>query len=237
MVDNNKLVNVIKGNPYWRVIIRPLKYNADLLSFNRAKKIIIDSAINLRGWQYPAFHEHEIINKENYIEGKINWSSFNEYWRFYQSGQFIHLFNLQENLRLKNEGKVPSFLSPTPKEEPLSYISIISTIYLFVEIFEFAIRITEEDIYNSGVYMSVQLNKCDKMRLFSYESSRIFFKSYMCESEKINIEISLGKNIILTEGREICLEKVQRFFEYFQWGNFPEDLIREEQKKLLERRI
>ena len=99
-MSNNHLPNVVSGltqNPHMRVVIRPSHHDEHAIpSLFECKKIIRRTSVSLRGWDFPQVgREQDMVQGNNYIGCAINFIDL-EYWRFYQSGQFIHLSTLKE---------------------------------------------------------------------------------------------------------------------------------------------
>jgi len=86
-------------HPHWRVNFRPAEYREDMISsLGKCFEIIEKTKLRLRGWDYPHLSGREAERGQgtNWV---YSWSDFlgsYEYWRFYQSGQFLHLFSIRE---------------------------------------------------------------------------------------------------------------------------------------------
>src|ERR671931_2326189 len=97
--EQPKLPVPVLDFPHWRVNIRPVIYQEELIpSLAKCFETVEQTKVRLRGWDYP-----HLSTKNNQRCQGVNWagswSNFmghNEYWRFYQSGQFIHLFSIRE---------------------------------------------------------------------------------------------------------------------------------------------
>ena len=105
-----ELIEKIKSKGgYWRVIIRPTIYKEDLIfSLDKCKEIIEHSRVNLRGWSYPHIGRSGIkVAGDNSVDSFCDWpiGSMFEYWRFYQTGQFVHYFSMREDLEIFEDKK------------------------------------------------------------------------------------------------------------------------------------
>src|ERR1700693_4619104 len=87
--------------PHWRVNVRPATYKAERIpSLSSCFDIVRKTKVSLRGWDYP--HLSNRTNEQGIGRNWVAaWSDFwghLEYWRFYQSGQFMPLLGVRENL-------------------------------------------------------------------------------------------------------------------------------------------
>ncbi len=91
----------IHSTGYWRVHIRPTQFETTRVeSLARCHEILGDSSVRLRGWDYPHLGHRELANGEDWVESGADFRGHVEYWRFYQSGQFVHHFAFEEDYEL-----------------------------------------------------------------------------------------------------------------------------------------
>ena len=95
-----KLPTPVLEYPHWRVNFRPNDYKEDLIpTLSKCFDTIEKNKLSLRGWDYPHLSRRD-TEREQGNNWVASWSAFMghyEYWRFYQSGQFIHLFSVRES--------------------------------------------------------------------------------------------------------------------------------------------
>ncbi len=151
-----ELLDKIHSTGYWRVNIRPIIFNEEVIpNLTIAHEIIEQSGVLLRGWDYPHFTNADIINGDDFIESSVDFEGHKEYWRLYQSGQFIHHFACREDYEVDpNDLSRLSVPAPSPSGK---YLSILSTLYTITEIFEFASRLAVKDILSSNLSISIKL--------------------------------------------------------------------------------
>jgi hypothetical protein len=86
--------------PHWRVLFRPESYERERIArLADCLRIVERSQVRLRGWDFPhvSHRPEERGTGENWV---ASWSSFMghlEYWRFYQSTQFVYLGSVRES--------------------------------------------------------------------------------------------------------------------------------------------
>jgi hypothetical protein len=232
----SELLNKIHSTGYWRVNIKPTIFKDDVIpSLTAAHEVIEQCGVLLRGWDYPHFTNAEIINGEDYIEGSADFESHLEYWRLYQSGQFIHHFACREDYEVD-----PNDLSPlsVPTPSPSGrYLSILSTLYTITEIFEFSSRLASKDILLSNISISIKLIGMQERQLFFWDRSRYLSLPKISGVPEINFEKIFTKEEIISQSAELAMKATIFIFERFNWPHHSDVFFPEEQKKLLERRL
>jgi len=160
---NNKieLPVPVLNYPHWRINFRPESYADDFISsLGKCFAIIEKTKLSLRGWDYPHLSRRDTERGQgsNWVASWSDFWSHNEYWRFYQSGQFLHLFSVREAVepewRKKMESEMRALLSYMDEVEwdkVPGFISIINFNYQITEIYEFAARLCEAQIYTGKV--------------------------------------------------------------------------------------
>src|ERR671919_1952560 len=89
----------IQTRGYWRVVIRPANFQqVRVKNVLDLKRILESSAVHFRGWDFPHVdYESDPEIGEDWVSQGIDWEMYVEYWRFYQSGQFLHLDGFKED--------------------------------------------------------------------------------------------------------------------------------------------
>jgi hypothetical protein len=234
------LIAKLKQRGYWKVTIHPLQYQENRYGFLELKQLIEKTKVSLRGWDYPHLDRRTTFNRDGFIESYSEFDYLIEYWRFYRSGKFIHLFGMREDGRDKSlvlerfrwyghDAEVP---------ENLRGLSIIAAVYSLTEIFEFAIRLANHGVFESGVRIEVELFGLRNRMLYFEDFGRDLRKAYVCRDEHIKREAVFKTPSELTEsGRAMAVSWFIEIAHQFQWDSPPRAIMEEEQRKFLERRI
>lgn len=232
-------IEKIRSSAYWRVNIRPTTFKKDRIgSLSKVRQLVEQCSVKLRGWDYPHIDLEETKNEDDWVQSGIDWMGFIEYWRFYQSAQFIHYFSVYEDYqKVKERARSTLIKGLSTSEEPSGYIDILSTLYRITEIYEFAMRLAQKNILDSGVYISIQLCRIKNYRLFLWDPFRSLNGIYISDTPKINLESTKGTEELLAKGHEEAINQTISLFERFNWIDPPREIMVEEQKKLLERRL
>lgn len=221
----------IKSRGYWFVVIRPVKFEEKRIrSLGECEELVRKCAVSLRGWNYP--HYGRSKSGIDYVESVTDWECYKELWRMYQSGQFVHFFSCREDWWHESSSRY------VKKAKPGSVLSVLSTLYSITEIYEFASRLAQKDVFDSELYISIKLHGMRDRRLIILEPMRLLFRDYICAVDdlplppkKISVERILGR------GHDLALDDTIWIFERFNWHSPPRGILKEEQKKLLERRL
>jgi len=237
------LIKKIESKGYWKVILRPNIYKANLIpSLPECKKLIQANNLELRGWDYPHIDREGImVASENSVHSYCDWPEgpMFEYWRFYQTGQFVHYFAMREDLRisdLKKKEFQDEFGNKIEK-----FLSILSTVYSVTEIYQFASKLFSKlDI--EGVEIIIELHDVNKRMLTFWDNfGRFLSRPYICEFSSGVLTIGKGEIIskenLIKNSSELAIDSTIKIFNAFNWDSVTKNIFLEDQKKLLERRL
>jgi len=232
-----EILEKIKSRGYWFVNIRPLKFEEKrITSLAECKKLVKECVVSLRGWDFPHyFRKSEPISGLDWVESVTDWEEFKELWRMYQSGQFIHFFGCLEDWL--GESKT---LFGTPrnwKYAPGSILSILNTLFRVTEIYEFASRLARKKIFDEGLYLNIELHGMKNRRLIILEPHRILSDDYVCGIKDLPHSKTISIADILGNAHELALDHTIWIFERFNWDSPPKTVLKEDQKRFLERRL
>lgn len=236
-VSTEGLLEKIKSRGHWFVNIRPLKFKKErITSLNECKKLVKDCAVSLRGWDFPHHSSrYEPLSGLNWVESLTDWEEFKELWRIYQSGQFIHFSGCMEDWL--GEAKT---LFGTPRKwkyTPGSVLSVLNTLFRVTEIYEFASRLANRKIFDEGLYLNIELNRMKNRRLIMLDRRRFLFRDYPCTIDHLPHSNTISIEDILGKAHNLALDHTIWIFERFNWDSPPRNVLEEDQKKLLERRL
>lgn len=238
----NDLVNTITSKAHWRVIIKPEIKNGERIGKLKELWDLIDTnRVALRGWDYPHLDRGE-KNRAIGSNWIASWCKFfmghQEFWHFFQSAEFEHYFSFWEDrdpdeVRNRAISSVPSM----PKDFKASgYISVLSALYSFTEIFEFAGRLAKKGVFGDSVIIFIEMLGIRNHVLFFWDYLPKLHNCYFPTENKLKKSIVLGTNDLIQKSSKYALETMLWFFERFQWYEPPEKLLKEEQINFLERK-
>lgn len=239
-MSEQALIAKLKQRGHWKVTIHPLQYQENRYSFSEIKHLVEKTKVSLRGWDYPHLDPRSTFNLDGFIESYCEFDYLIEYWRFYRSGKFIHLFGMREDGR--DNSVVPErfrwYGHDAEVPDNLRGLSIIGAVYSLTEIFEFAIRLAKHGLFESGVRIEVELFGLYNRMLYFEDVARHLRTAYLCRDEYIKKEAVFKTPAELTEsGHATAVSWFIEIAQQFQWDSPPRAIMEEEQRKFLERRI
>lgn len=236
-----EILTKIKQYGYWKIIIRPTNYKGDLVpSTDDCKELIKQSVVSLRGWNYPYIDPAGIkISGDNNIHSYCDWPEGQkyEYWRFYQTGQFVHYFAMREDLKITPE-KIIEFKDEYDTKND-KFLSILSTLYSVTEIFEFAARLFS-NMDTESIEIIIELHGVKNRLLVFWDTfGRSLSRAYSCDYPEgiIKINKTMAKDSLISNSNDLSLDTTIEIFKKFNWEGANKSIFIEDQKKLLERRL
>ena len=159
----SELLDKIRSRGYWQVVIRPHEFDEQRIADIFALYPILERcSVQLRGWNYPHLHRSVQFHIDtDWIGQEFQWEHYLELWRFYQSGQFIHIAGIRSDWRDQSDIWPPA----TNGWLPGSVLGIGDTVFGFTEIFEFAARLAFTDASDDFMHISVTLKGLKDRRL------------------------------------------------------------------------
>ena len=205
----------IKERPHWRTHIAPTTFEERFTSAQDVRDAAIESAVLLRGWDFPHFHrtDEDIGGNSRIPGGWESWFEFErpEAWRAMQSGQFIHYTTLREDSQaLWRVSDNPALL-------------IEGAICQITEVFEFATRFTERANYEPWVQVSIGLRGVGGRELVA-EPIRELRSSYVARVSEISHERRLEVATLASRKREYILDALLDIFLHFGFEP-PRDVL------------
>lgn len=214
------LLGKIHSTGYWRINIRPTRFQPDRIpSLSQCRDIIKEVKVSLRGWDYPHIDQRELLSGQDWIESRTDWMSHIEYWRFYQSAQFIHHLSCRED-------------ADRPSRKVLS---MLGTLYTTTEVLLFASRLASKNLLEPAAQISIKLLGMDG-RLLD-EPGRVLSREYIARVDEITFDKVIETELLIATSSEIALDATVSIFERFNWEYPSRQVLVEDQRKLLERRL
>jgi hypothetical protein len=233
----SQVLDTIKSRGHWRVNFQPLTASRRLKSLGDCRDIVERNSLELRGWDYPHFprdtgSDTELRLERSYCEAWIDWSKAKEFWRMYQSGQFIHYVALLEDWDVVE-------LQDREETKQDGRLSLVGAIYRLTEVYEFASRLTRdrERIYADGVRIAWSLHHTAGRALWLEEPLGLpFMRTYRCRQEQVD----LGDRVfspaqLLQTSRDAAYEAIVYLFQNFGWSCPNVETIKSYQEQLLRR--
>lgn len=244
MADFQSTLNKIKTRGYWQVELHPAQIQKNVVeSVTKAKELVQTSSVHFRGWDYPHFptqtrdHQDVYVGENDSIEGWIDWEHFKEVWRFYTNGQFIHLFGLREDWWEEHTWLNEN--DPLKKIKPGTVLEVISTVYSLTEIYAFFSNLVQNmpDVAEFTVEISLTGTKDRKLFVSDFMRAPLF-GDYSCRLDKVNLpKKTYKRDELIANYVDLAFDQIIYLFHRFNWEKPNIAVIKEDQKKLIERRM
>jgi hypothetical protein len=163
----------------------------------------------------------------DWIGEVANISTFIEYWRFYQSGQFIHHLALREDhmgrLRLFH----PQFFIPGKDKK---YLAVTAAVCMLTDIVEFASRLAYREVLVPKAVIGVELHKMAGRELTYMMPGRRLPGSFWFKDEVVNLGGTYETDDLIGRPGDIAVDLSMALFNKAKW-EAPRTLIIEDQER------
>ncbi len=241
-MTSNEIIAKIKTRGYWRIVFEPLEFIPDKYPISDCKELVNKNKVSMRGWDYPHYpvrqdDDSKLEPGNNYWQGWIDWERYKEFWRFYQSGQFVHYLGVREDwsedIIFKNMWE-----QGDRTIKPGEALGVVSTTFLMTEIFHFLSRLMIDGVYQTGVKVKISLINTSNRQLFIESFDRVPFTSPRTTAgSELNYEITLSKGDLLTDINKAAEQVIVFFYKRFGWDPPNIEVIKSDQEKLVSGRL
>lgn len=144
---SSDILEEVRNGPHWKVVIHPQEFERErIATLDECWAVVRESQVRLRGWPYPHLdHKHREMGKDWVASHVEAFNEQREYWRLFQSGQFVHYFGFWEDVpswRSETEERYRAWGIDADGFSPNGFLDIDNALYTFTEIFEFTARLT-----------------------------------------------------------------------------------------------
>src|SRR5713101_2205832 len=218
----------VTDGPHWRVNFRPDSYQREAIpTLAECVRIVQQNAVRLRGWDYPHFSNRieEQGRGPNWVSSWTDFMGHTEFWRLYQSGQFLHLFKIVE----ATEAWKSEFLAIAKMQlnwgdrdsqwsRVKGVISIRNFVFTITEIFEFAARLSQAGVYKTHLDISIQL-KGVKDFVLSTDRDRVWHSYYPASEDVLSFSKRFTVQRIVSASADESFRTALWFFDRFGWSS------------------
>ncbi|HXF50749.1 MAG TPA: hypothetical protein VNM43_03590 [Dehalococcoidia bacterium] len=211
------MLDKIHQDTYWRLVIRPTRFEQRrIASISGCKKIVEETRIVSPGWQYPYWDDRSVMAGNDWVQLVVDFSQRMEFWRFYQSAQFVHHMAAVERFR-------PARWQPAPPRP----IFVEGLIYLMMGLYEFAARMARRGILDPAAYVAVELHNTSQRQLIFWDGwLQAHLGEYVCNVDPISVvEEEIKAPDLVARTTDLAMEAVVRLCESFGWFEPPRQLL------------
>lgn len=243
MTPVQKLPVPVLEHPHWRVNYRPSTYVANRLSGpSTCWEVLQKTAVHLRGWPFPYIpsRDSERDYGDTWVAAWSNFMGHVEYWRFYQSTQFLYLGSVREVTEPEWTSKLRRTMyshadSGADIESVPGFLSLTNSIYNITEFFEFAARLAQAEVYTEPIAIDISI-KGIRGFMLAADENKMWSGDYVARQPELRYENTLTPAELVASAAEHAIRCAVWLFERFGWINPNVDAIRTHQQKLLTRR-
>lgn len=232
----------ILDKPHWRVNLHPEVHEPELLStLSDCYKTIEKTRVRLRGWDFPHLSQEpdERGLGQNYAASWCEIFGHHEYWRMYQSGQFLFLATIRERQEQQWHEKIKTNLQASLQHMNLDWDSVpgfietVNFIYSVTEIFEFSARLCRHGLYRGNVFHRIDLRRVSGFLLGAGDPTRFWHRYCRCDADQIGREWVVGSEALTVDSAASARDAIIWFFERFTWLEPNVEYIRTVQDRFL----
>lgn len=221
----NKVLDKIRTRGYWQVIIRPTVFvEKRIRDISLLEPILRKTFVQFRGWDFPHLDRQVQIERyEDAIGQELEWDLTLEYWRFVQSGQFIHLSGLPIDWRDQ------SSLWPATKDRDWKsgvLLDVVDTVFRLTEIFEFSARLALTEAGHEQMHIEIGIYNLKNRRIWlnPHLGRMPFSLEYRTSMDKFIDPLDLKRTELAANPRQYALKYALELFKRFGWNASQEVL-------------
>jgi|GEM_PF-2057201 len=217
----NGLLDRIKAGSRWRVRITPKRGTEPEIRLSEAQEIVSSRRISIRGWDFPHISNRSdecggFERHNHYLENWTDWSTRQEFWRFYKSGQFVFMERLEEQDR--------------PIPNVAFYVDMVGAIYSITEFFLFANRVAGHKYFQARCDLEIMYAAPEPTHLLAGRGRIPFFETRRFDGTEIKIKKSISHTNEEFGGRKMAAEALLEFFDHFGWNPDISQIDTEQEK-------
>jgi len=213
--------------PSFFVGVTPSDYDAERLSAERCKALVLGNQVRFRGWSFPYARDASIVAGSNsaYVEQSTDSQGFAirhlERWRMYRSGQFLFSalvweYSNEELQRKAREEFQWSLHGAKLREDPPGYLSFIIVIYWITEAYVFASRLAQSVPYSTPVEIRVGYRNINGWALTSTQPEYSLDEIYICKRYPFSVK-PVEVDRLVGDPLGCASEAIISIFQQFEW--------------------
>jgi hypothetical protein len=228
----------IKERGYWWIVMHPTHRAATPRQLPDIERILRDSVVSLTGWDHPhvPFGTDENGGCHRLNEAVEAWADFHihkQVLRFFTNGLFVHLLGFREDWYADDPW--PTGLQSVKPGTALDFLGVI---YEVTQMMIFLRNLVQREVYPEGVVFNLELRGTKGRELTTFEPGRYLSREYRAHSEVIQPGSQILSAQQVLEGHlALATKSIQAIFHRFGSDRISDDLIEQEQKKLIDRRL
>jgi hypothetical protein len=218
MQMSSPLLAQIRQRSYWRVVIHPGDFRADRIPLDALSPLLEHCAFRSRIWELPPLPANEgFARGEDWIESAARREAPRDYWRFYQSGQFLYYGSLGED-----RGTEPAHVAESPRCTGQD-LDVARTILRFAGVFALASNLALARDFRVGgqLHVGIDLYGLRGRRLVSEDPRGRPFREHRAEFDDFSHRLDTTAIELVATAHQQALRALERLFAQFGWHPAP----------------
>ena len=205
------LLDTIRSKGYWRVVIRPNHFVEQRVEDIAALKPILEkSSVRLRGWDFPHVNgKGKAYPDRDSIAQEFEWKEYHEFWRFYQSGQFIYYGGFVSDWR--------ESASDHKGVERHKTLRAVDMVVRFTEVFEFAARLALTQVADTQTHIEIKASGLKDRSIWFNPEKYDPWPTLKAHVAEFRYEDDVPNAKLMAESRELALVAARELFKRFDW--------------------
>jgi len=219
------VIKKIKSKGYWEIRFQPVE-NEEIEPLKQCLSLVEGAQIRLN-WYFPFIprygnDEESILPAADHYEVYSDYGSRKEYWRMYQSGQFIVFKALPEDW-YADDKRYASLAEIFPAGEVLTlYTSLIHPI---TDAFAFAGRLGEKGLYKNGIQISLTLHGTKGRKLDLGESRGMPYMRKITAAAKLTLDKDFSIDQVIADNLALSNQFIMKILASFDYNPSAETIL------------
>lgn len=211
-----KVVARITSRGYWDVVVRPATFDEERIpSVVELDPLLESLQVRMGGWYFPHLDSAQPAKiRGDCIEAFVEFDTVLEFFRFQQSGQFVHLSAFREDW----PERAGAFDWPRRDAKPGDLLGIGSMVYRLTYVYEFAARAAQRLPGSDDLVVEVVAHNIGNRLLVVDSPNRApLFEEYRAVIPDFRDTRQLPRATLLSGPRALAAEAVAKLLVQFQW--------------------
>lgn len=220
---------------YWRVLVHPTVFEPRRIpTLHDCEKIIAATSVRLRGWDYPHIDRADYVRGDDWIQSGSDVGNHVEFWRFYQSGQFVHHAAIRyDRLPVNQFDRSTHSGALLPGQRHIDFIDVLYTV---TEILEFTKGLAYRGVLDPAGALRIELHGTAQ-RMIIGPPGRLLNGLYTAAIDPITWSETQPATALIADAPRLALDATIHILERFNWTHPPRAMLEADQRRLLERRL